>query len=78
MSAADAPADVRADTLWRNKQTRMQVLVWRLGFLRVAVGRSTKTPAVFYESLHDGEMTARSTAEFRRLFAPAPPVPPLP
>ena len=71
MSAIDALADVRPQTLWRNKQSRMQVLVWRMGYLRVAVGRSTKTPAVFYESLHDGEMTARSLAEFRRLFVPA-------
>lgn len=53
----------------------MQVLVWRLGFLRVAVGRSTKLPAVFYESLHDGELTARSRAEFQRMFAPVPPPP---
>jgi hypothetical protein len=75
MSATGAPADVRPDTLWRNKQSRMQVLVWRLGFLRVAVGRSTKTPAVFYESLHDGELTARSAAEFQRLFAPVPMAP---
>ena len=71
MSAVDAPAGVRPQTLWRNKQTRMQVLVWKLGFLRVGVGRSTKTPAIFYESLHDGEMTARGAAEFRRLFVPA-------
>lgn len=49
----------------------MWVMVWKLGYLRVAVGRSTKTPAVFYESLHDGEMTARGAAEFLRLFAPA-------
>jgi hypothetical protein len=49
----------------------MQVMVWKRGFLRVGVGRPTKTPAVFYESLHDGEMTARGAAEFRRLFVPA-------
>ena len=59
------------DTLWRNQQSRMQVLVWKLGYLRVGLGKSTKTPAVFYESLHDGEMTARGAAEFLRLFAPA-------
>ena len=49
----------------------MQVLVWKLGYLRVGLGKSTKTPAIFYESLHDGEMTARGAAEFLRLFAPA-------
>ena len=49
----------------------MQVLVWKLGYLRVGLGKSTKTPAVFYESLHDGEMTARGATEFQRLFAPA-------
>ena len=49
----------------------MQVLVWKLGYLRLGLGKSTKTRAVFYESLHDGEMTARAAAEFLRLFAPA-------
>ena len=47
------------------------VRVWKVGFLRVGLGRTTKTPAVFYESQHDGEATARGEREFRRLFTPA-------
>jgi hypothetical protein len=44
--------------------------VTSLGFLRVGLGKSTKTRAVIYQSQHDGELTARSVAEFLRLFSP--------
>jgi hypothetical protein len=35
------------------------------------MGKSTKTPAVVYQSLHDGEVTARAEKEFKRMFNPA-------
>jgi len=41
-----------------------------VGFLRVGCGRTTKIPAVIYQSNHDGEVTARGTVEFLRLFQP--------
>jgi hypothetical protein len=62
-------ADIKPGTLWRN-QSNVSVQVTSLGFLRVGLGKSTKTPAVIYQSQHDGELTARSVAEFLRLFSP--------
>ena len=64
-------ADIKPGTIWRKNQSNVSVLVTSLGFLRVGLGRSTKTPAVIYQSQHDGEMTARSAAEFLRLFSPS-------
>jgi hypothetical protein len=63
-------SDIKPGTLWRKNQSNVSVLVTSLGFLRVGLGRSTKTPAVIYQSQHDGELTARSAAEFLRLFSP--------
>ena len=62
---------VRPGTIWRKNQSNVSVLVTSLGFLRVGLDRSTKTPAVIYQSQHDGELTARSEAEFMRLFSPS-------
>ena len=62
---------VRPGTLWRKNQSSVLVKVLSLGFLRVGLGKSTKAPAVIYESTHDGELTARGTEEFRRLFSPS-------
>ena len=64
-------ADIKSGTLWRKNQSNVSVKVTSLGFLRVGLGRSTKTPAVIYQSHHDGELTARSAAEFLRLFSPS-------
>jgi hypothetical protein len=58
-------------TLWRQKESKVCVRVWSTGFLRVGMGRTTKKMAVFYESLHDGEVTARVSEEFLRLFQPS-------
>ena len=64
-------ADIKPGTLWRKNQSNVSVKVTSLGFLRVGLGRSTKTPAVIYQSQHDSELTARSSAEFLRLFSPS-------
>jgi len=63
--------EIKPGTLWRKNQSNVSVKVTSLGFLRVGLGRSTKTPAVIYQSQHDGELTARSAAEFLRLFSPS-------
>jgi len=63
--------EIKPGTLWRKNQSNVSVKVTSLGFLRVGFGRSTKTPAVIYQSQHDGELTARSAAEFLRLFSPS-------
>lgn len=60
---------IKPGTLWRKNQSNVSVRVTSLGFLRVGLGKSTKTPAVIYQSQHDGELTARSVAEFLRLFS---------
>jgi len=62
---------VRPGTLWTKNQSNVSVQVTSIGFFRVGLGRSTKTPAVIYQSQHDGELTARSAAEFLRLFSPS-------
>ena len=59
-----------AGTLWRKTQGDVSVKILKVGFLRIGLGRTTKKKAVFYESLHDGEMTARVVEEFKRLFLP--------
>lgn len=64
-------ADIKPGTLWQKNQSNVSVKVISLGFLRIGLGRSTKTPAVIYQSHHDGELTARSAAEFLRLFLPS-------
>ena len=61
----------KSGTLWRKNQSAVSVKIVSSGFIRVGMGRSTKTPAVVYQSLHDGEVTARGTKEFSRMFSPA-------
>jgi len=61
---------IKPGTLWRKNQSLVAVTVTSLGFLRIGLGKATKIPAVIYQSQHDGELTARSVAEFLRLFSP--------
>ena len=58
-------------TLWHNSNSTVSVKIVSPGFIRVGMGRSTKTQAVVYQSLHDGEVTARAAKEFLRMFSPA-------
>jgi hypothetical protein len=61
----------KSGTLWHKNNSPVSVKIVSSGFIRVGMGKSTKTPAVVYQSLHDGEVTARAEKEFKRMFNPA-------